>query len=156
MTRALSSQQLTDLVTVMNAALIGIAHAKAVEPSGKTVLRQLPDPMWQDPVWQHYIEDAFGRLVLGLTADPGLLSLRVFDMPAATFYATSSQIAGALDGYGALRGDILGRDPILVRWAAGEVGPGRPGVSRGVFIAIVMAAGIGGFAVARGIRRMRG
>lgn len=156
MSRTLSSQQLTDLVTVVNAAQIGMAHATAIEPSGKTVLRQLPDPMWQDPVWQHYIEDAFGRLTRTLTADPGLLSLRVFDMPASTFYVTSQQLAGALDGYGALRGDILGRDPILVRWAAGEVGPGRPGVSRGTFVALVVAAGIGGFAVARGIRRMRG
>lgn len=153
--RTLSSQQLTDLVTVMRAVLMGYDQARMVEPSGGTILRQLPDPVWQDPVWQTHIQDAYRRLIETITTDVGLRSTRLLDMPALVAYATVQQIAGHLGSDGKLSG-ALSKDPTLVRWAQGVEGPRAGGASRVQTIGLVAAAGLGGFLLARAAIAVRG
>lgn len=158
--RNLSSQQLTDMSTVMYGVRLGYEEAKRVDPSAKTVLRQIPNKLWRDPVWQNDLQGAYARLVASLTSHAGMRSTRLLDMPAFTAALLVQQIAGALSEDGTLVGVELlpgmpSIDPVLMRWAAGDESP-HLGATRGQAVAAVAAAGILAFAVAKVVMSVRG
>lgn len=153
--RVLSSQELTDLVVIMRAALMGLDQAKAIDPSANTHLRQLPDPLWRDPAFQDFVQAAFLRTASLVTTDPTLRVVRFFDLPALIAYAKVQQIAGHLAADGQLVG-ILGREPDLLRWAKGSKSLAERGAGRAAFAGAVAAAGIGAFVLARAAFAMRG
>jgi hypothetical protein len=140
---ALNNELLAAMVTLKRAALSGLRAAQAIEPSGKTRLRDLPNE-WQDPVWQDYVQHAFEVVNRLFSSEP---SVRLLDQPASVADAMITQTLGTVDNTGHLRGFIT-NDPHLVGIAARDTVPVRS-VGFAALLGLVTAGGLGAFFLGR-------
>lgn len=140
---ALNNDRLQAIVTLKRAALSGLRAARVIEPAGKTLLRDLPD-LWQDPVWQEYVQHAFEEVSRMLGMDP---TIRFLDLPALVADTMVSQMLGTVDDSGRLRG-FLSADPSLVARAARDTVPTRS-VGFATLLGLVTAGGLGAFFLGR-------
>lgn len=147
--RYMSSQMLRDLATVAQASNSALRAAKAIDPSGKTIVRELPNH-WQEAAWQDHVQQAWNRLVTSLGGSRDAFNTRVADLPAIAFQALAAQLAGYMSEDGRVTG-ALTTDPTFVMWAKGQTAD-RTGVSRGVVALLAALCATGGFVVGKLIR----
>jgi hypothetical protein len=144
--RTMSSQQLTDLQTVIYGITLGYRQAQYAGTGTRRVLRNLADPIWQDPVWQADLQDAWSRLATVLSPDQA--KLRLFDLSALAAYDALTKMVGVLQDDG-----MPTKDTLLQRWAAPVPLRMPTGASRVQLVGLVATAGLGAFLLARMVLR---
>jgi hypothetical protein len=145
--RTMSSQQVTDLQTVIYGITLGYRQAQYHSSAGTgRVLRNLADPIWQDPVWQTDLQDAWSRLATVLSPDQA--KLRLFDLSAHAAYDALAKMVGVLQDDGMPTSDTL-----LQRWAAPVPLHMPAGASRVQLVGLVVGAGLGAYLLARMVMR---